>query len=335
MAHRLSRRRALATIAAASGMLGLRAARGQTLDRVSFQTNWRAQAEHGGFYQAVAAGIYRRYGIEPELRMGGPQINNPQIMLAGRVDFIMSSGFQAFSYVRENLPALCVGAMFQKDPQCLIAHPGVSNDSFEALRGKPILVGGAGRVTYWPFLRARFGYSDDQIRPYTFNLQPFLADRNVIQQGFLSSEPYAMRRAGVNPVVLLIADAGYDNYQTTIDVRRQMVEEKPDLVQRFVSASIEGWQEYLNGDPAPANALIKRDNPEMDDDKIAYAIQAMKDSGIVASGDAERLGIGAMTDERWERFFRQTAQTGGNPTDLDYKKGYTLRFVNQRIGIRG
>jgi NitT/TauT family transport system substrate-binding protein len=247
----------------------------------------------------------------------------------------MSSGFQAFSYVRENLPALCIAAMFQKDPQCLIAHPGVGNDSFEALRGKPILVGGAGRVTYWPFLRARFGYSDEQIRPYTFNLQPFLADASVIQQGFLTSEPYAMRRAGVNPVVLLIADAGYDNYQTTIDVRRPMVEEKPDLVQRFVSASIEGWASYLFGDPGPANALIKRDNPDMDDDKIAYAIQAMKDFGIVDSGDAQRLGIGAMTDERWERFFRQTAQSGGNPADLDYKKGYTLRFVNQRVGMRG
>jgi NitT/TauT family transport system substrate-binding protein len=336
MVSGFSRRRALGAVgAAATGMIGLRAARGQSLDRVSFQTNWRAQAEHGGFYQAVATGIYRRHGIEPELRMGGPQINNPQILLAGRVDFIMSSGFQAFSYVKENLPALCVAAMFQKDPQCLIAHPGVGNDSFEALRGKPILVGGAGRVTYWPFLRARFGYSDDQIRPYTFNLQPFLADRSLIQQGFLSSEPYAMRRAGVNPVVLLIADAGYDNYQTTVDVRRQTVEEKPDLVQRFISASIEGWHSYLNGDPGPANALIKRDNPEMDDDKIAYAIRAMKDHGIVDSGDAQRLGIGAMTDERWQRFFAQTAATGGNPADLDYRKGYTLRFVNQRVGAGG
>src|SRR5262249_49604364 len=156
MAHRFSRRHALRLLGAGSAGLagaaaGLRPARGQVLDRISFQTNWRAQAEHGGVYQAVATGIYRRYGIEPELRMGGPQINNPQILLAGRVDFIMSSGFQAFSYVRENLPALCVAAMFQKDPQCLIAHPGVGNDSFEALRGKPILVGGAGRVTYWPF----------------------------------------------------------------------------------------------------------------------------------------------------------------------------------------
>ncbi|MBL8837329.1 MAG: ABC transporter substrate-binding protein [Alphaproteobacteria bacterium] len=336
MTRRLTRRNALAGLgAAAAAMTGLRPARGQVLDRVSFQTNWRAQAEHGGYYQAVAAGIYRRHGIDCDLRMGGPQINNAQLLLAGRVDAIMSNGFQALSYARENLPAICIGSIFQKDPQVLIAHPGVGHDSFEQMRGKPILIGAGGRVSYWPFLRARFGFTDEQIRPYTFNLQPFLADRNAIQQGFLTSEPYAIRRTGINPVVLLIADAGYDNYQTTIDVRRQFVDEKPDLVQRFVNATIEGWAGYLYGDPAAANALIKRDNPDMDDDKIAYAIQAMKDFGIVRSGDADRLGIGAMTDERWQRFYQQTAQWNLNPPNLDLSKAYTLRFVNQRIGMAG
>jgi NitT/TauT family transport system substrate-binding protein len=314
---------------------GLRRARAQTLDRVSFLTNWRAEPEHGGFYQAVGNGIYRRHGIECDLRQGGPQVNNTQIMLTGRVDMTIGGGFQSLSYVRENLPALTVAAIFQKDPQVLIAHPGVGNDSFEALRGKPILISGGGRVSYWPFLRARFGYTDEQIRPYTFNMAPFLADRNAIQQGYITSEPFAIRQAsGINPVVLLIADAGYEPYSTTIDARKQMVDEKPDLVQRFVNATIEGWYEYLNGDPGPANALIKRDNPEMDDAKIAFAIQAMKDNGIAISGDAERLGIGAMTDARWERFLRQTVEYQLNPADLDFRKAYTLRFVNQRVGMR-
>jgi NitT/TauT family transport system substrate-binding protein len=337
MPNRIRRRSALKWLASSAAVTipGLRRARAQALDRVSFLTNWRAEPEHGGYYQAVANGIYRRHGIDCDLRQGGPQINNSQILLNGRVDFSMGSGFQALSYARENLPALCIGAIFQKDPQVLIAHPGVGNDSFEALRGKPILISGGGRVSYWPFLRARFGYTDDQIRPYTFNMQPFLADPNAIQQGYITSEPYAIRQAGVNPVVLLIADAGYEPYSTTIDVRKQMVDEKADVVQRFVNATIEGWYEYLNGDPAPGNALIKRDNPDMDDGKIAYAIQAMKDHGIVVSGDAERLGIGAMTDARWERFFRQTVQYGLNPQDLDFHKAYSLRFVNQRVGMRG
>jgi len=338
MTRRIGRRKALTWLAgttAAASIPGLRQARAQNLDPVSFLTNWRAQAEHGGYYQAVATGIYRRHGINCDLRMGGPQINVSQFLLNGRVDFSMGAGAQALSYARENLPALCIGAIFQKDPHVLIAHPGVGNDSFEQLRGKPILIAAGSRTSFWPFLRARFGYTDDQIRPYTFNMQPFLADRNMSQQGYLTSEPYAIRRAGVNPVVLLMADAGYEPYSTTIDVRRQMVDEKPDLVQRFVNATIEGWYSYLLGDPAPGNALIKRDNPDMDDDKIAYAIQAMKDHGIVVSGDAERLGIGAMTDERWERFYRSTVQLGLNPDGMDFRKAYNLRFVNQRVGMRG
>lgn len=331
---KLSRRATLGMMAGAgTGMWGLRRARGQVLDRFSFQTNWRAQAEHGGYYQAAAKGIYRRHGIDCEVRMGGPQINNPQLLLAGRVDFIMSSGFQALNYARENLPAMCIAAIFQKDPQVLISHPNVGHDSFEQMRGKPIMIGAAGRVTYWPFLRARFGYTDDQIRPYTFNMQPFLADRQAIQQGFLSSEPYAIQRAGVNPVVHLIANAGYENYQTTIEVQTRTVNERRDAVQRFVNATIEGWYDYIYGDPGDANALIKRDNPEMDDDKINYAIQAMRREGIIDSGDTLQMGVGAMTHARWESFYRATAQWGVNPAGMDYRKAYSLDFVNQRVGI--
>jgi NitT/TauT family transport system substrate-binding protein len=333
-----TRRRTLTWLAATPAVAaipGLRRARGQVLDRVSFQTNWRAQAEHGGYYQAVAAGIYRRHGIEAEIRQGGPQVNGPQLLLAGRVDFLMSSGAQALSYARENLPALCIGAIFQKDPQILMAHAGVGHDGFEALRGKPILISGGGRVTFWPFLRARFGYSDDQIRPYTFNLQPFIADRNAVQQAYVTSEPFAVRRAGVNPVILLLADVGYEYYSTTIDAGRATVEQKADLAQRFVNATIEGWNGYLQGDTAAANALIKRDNPDMDDDKLAYATNAMQEFGIVQSGDALALGTGAMTDDRWQRCYDLSVRLGINPAGMDFKKGYSLRFVNQRVGVRG
>jgi NitT/TauT family transport system substrate-binding protein len=313
---------------------GARVPLAQSLDKVSFQTNWRAQAEHGGYYQAVAAGIYRRHGIDCELRMGGPQQNPAQLLLAGRVDMIMSNGFQALNYVRENLPFLAIGAIMQKDPQVLIAHPGVGHDSFPAMRGKPILVGASGRVTYWPFLRAKFGFTDDQIRPYTFNMGPFLNDRNAIQQGFLSSEPYSAIQAGVNPVIHLIADAGYENYQTTIDISQRMVNEKPDLVQRFVNATIEGWTQYMTGQGIEAaNALIKRDNPEMTDDKIAYAIKTMNDYGIVRSGDALTMGIGAMTEARWQSFYTTMQGAGIYPAGMDWKKAFSLQFVNKRVGL--
>jgi NitT/TauT family transport system substrate-binding protein len=334
--YRFERRALLkgGTALALTAVAGVRVPLAQTLDKVSFQTNWRAQAEHGGYYQAVAAGIYRRHGIDCEIRMGGPQQNPSQLLLAGRVDFIMSNGFQALNYVRENLPFLTIGAIMQKDPQILMTHEGNGINSFEDMKGRPILIGASGRVTYWPFLKARFGFTDEQIRPYTFNVGPFMADRMAIQQGFISSEPFAAQQAGATPKVFLIADAGYQNYQTTIDVSRRMVAEKKELVQRFVNATIEGWATYMAGqDVAAANAAIKRDNPEMDDAKIAYAVRVMNEAGIVHSGDSLQLGIGAMTEARWKSFYEGMRDVGRYPEGLDYTKAYSLDFVNKRVGL--
>ena len=336
--YRIDRRRALRLLGgtAAVSLVSVPGARvhAQTLDKVSYQTNWRAEAEHGGFYLAVANGIYKKYGIECDLRMGGPQQNPSQMLMGGRVDMIMSSSFEGLNYVKENLPFLCIAAIFQKDPQVLISHPNVGNDTLADLKGKPILIGAAGRTSYWPFLRIKFGYTDDQIRPYTFNMAPFLADKNISQQGFLSAEPYAIMQAGVNPVIHLLADAGFENYQTTINISRKMVDEKKDLVQRFVTASLEGWAEYMKGGPAneAANAMIKKDNPEMSDDKIAYAIRVMNEKGIVRSGDALKLGIGAMTDQRWKSFYETMTAAAVFPKGLDVKKAYSLEFVNKGIG---
>jgi NitT/TauT family transport system substrate-binding protein len=335
--NRIQRRTALRLMGAATAAVALpaRIPSAQSLDKVSYLTNWRAQAEHGGFYQAVATGIYRKHGIDAEIRMGGPQQNPNQLLLGGRVDMIMSSAFEAINYVKENAPFLCIASIFQKDPQVIISHPGVGNDSLAALKGKPILVGAGGRNSYWPFLKAKFGFSDDQVRPYTFNMAPFLADKTLSQQGFLSSEPYAIEKeSGIKPIVHLIADAGFENYNTTINISRKMTEEKRDVVQRFVDASLEGWAEYIKGGPAieAANALIKKDNPDMTDDKIAYAVKVMQDKGIVRSGDALKLGIGAMTDERWKRFYETMSQVGVFPTGVDYKRAYSLQFVNKGIG---
>jgi NitT/TauT family transport system substrate-binding protein len=241
---------------------------------------------------------------------------------------------QAFDAVAQNIPTVIVAAIFQKDPQVLISHPGVGNDTLAELKGKPILIGAGGRNSYWPFLKAKFGFSDEQVRPYTFNMAPFLADKTISQQGFLSSEPFAIMKAGVNPVVHLLADAGFDNYQTTINISRKMVEEKKDVVQRFVNATAEGWAEYMKGGPAieAANAAIKKDNPDMTDDKMAYALKVMNEKGIVRSGDALKLGIGCMTAERWKRFYDTMAEAGAFPKGLDVTKAYSLDFVNKGIG---
>jgi NitT/TauT family transport system substrate-binding protein len=333
--YRVSRRAALGSAGAAVlvKMPG-RTASAQVLDKVTFLTSWRAQAEHGGYYQAIAGGLYRKAGIECELRMGGPQVSGSQLLLGGRVDMLMGSGLEALNYAREDLPFFCIASIFQKDPQVLIAHAGAGVEDFAQLKGRTILVGATGRVTYWPYLKAKYGLSDEQLRPYTFNLAPWLADKNLVQQGFISSEPYAMRQAGADPLPLLIADAGYDNYNTTIALSRKLATEKRDLVQRFVDASLEGWAQYLRGGEwiAAANALIVKDNPDMTQDKIDYAIKVMNETGLIRSGDALSLGIGAMTDARWANFYQNMAEVGVLPKGLDIKKAYSLDFVNKGIG---
>ena len=306
----------------------------QAMDKVIFQTNWRAEAEHGGFYQALATGIYKKYGIDATIRMGGPQQDPSAMLLAGKVDFIMANGLAGLNYAKEKLPFIVIASAFQKDPQVLLSHASAGIKGFADMKGKPIMIGATARTSFWPFLRVKFGFTDDQIRPYTFNMAPFIADKKAIQQAFLTSEPYAIRKAsGEMPVVHLLADAGYDNYQETINTSVRLVKEKPDLVQRFVNASIEGWYSYLNNDPAPANALIRKDNPDMSEDEIAYSIKAMKEHGIVDSGDSKKFGIGAMTDERWARFAKVMIQAGLYPADLDVKKAYTLQFVNKKVGM--
>lgn len=335
-AWRLDRRAALGLAVAAPLLVSLqRRPRAQTLDKVSFQTDWRAQAEHGGFYQAVAAGLYKAHGIECDLRQGGPNLNNGQLLLAGRVDMIVSNSFEAFTYLREQAPFFTIAAIFQKDPQVLIGHAGSGFDSFDKLKGRTILIGSGGRVTYWPFLRKKYGLSDSQLRPYNFNSAPFLADPNAVQQGFLSSEPFSIAHAtGKQPEVMLIADAGFAAYQTTIAISRKMAAEKKDLVQRFIDATLEGWAQYLKGGPgiAAANALIKKDNPEQTDDRIAYAIKVLNEKGIVLSGDALQKGIGAMTDERWKTFYDSMTDVETVPKGLDPRQAYTLDFVNKGIG---
>jgi NitT/TauT family transport system substrate-binding protein len=304
-------------------------------DKLTFGTNWKAQAEHGGFYQAVAAGIYKKYGLDVTIRMGGPQVNHPQLLAAGAIDFNMgSSSFSALNYAKNDIPMVTVAAIFQKDPQVLISHPGQGNDTVAAMKGKPILIASGGRATYWNFLRAKFGFTDDQVRPYTFNMAPFLADPSTIQQGYVTSEPYKIEKAGVKPLVHLLADLGYQSYSSTIEASWKLARDKPVLVQRFVDASIEGWYSYLYGDPGPANALIKKDNPEMTDDQIAYSIATLKTYGIVDSGDAKTLGIGAMTDARWKGFTAQMIEMGLYPRDLDLGKVYTLQFVNKKVGMK-
>ena len=330
----ITRRLAVAALLAAGIAVGPTSPRGHASETVTFGTNWQAQAEHGGFYQALATGLYAASGLDVEIRQGGPQVNHRQLIAAARLDFYMGGNmFGQFDFLEVGVPVVSVAAIFQKEPQAMLAHPGTGVEGFADLEGRTLFIAPFGKLTFWPWMAASFGLDEAQIRPYTFNAAPFLADPNSAQQGYVTAEPFAIRReGGFEPVVLLMADAGYDSYSTLIQARRELVEERPEIVQAFVDASIEGWMDYLYGDPAPGNALILEHNPEMTEEQIAYSIEAMKRYGIVDSGDAVELGLGAMREERWQRFFEAAVGWGAVDPELTWRDGFTLDFVNQGVG---
>jgi NitT/TauT family transport system substrate-binding protein len=311
----------------------LGATQAQALDLVRFGTNWVAEAEHGGFYQALADGTYRKYGLDVTIVPGGPNVNNRILLAVGKLDFYMSANtLQSFDAVEQNVPIMTVAASFQKDPQVLIAHPNVSG--LEDLKKLTLFVSPEGMISYFQWLKKDYGFDESKVKPYTFNAQPFLADKNSAMQGYVTSEPYAIETQGhFKPKVFLLADEGFNAYSTLIETRREMVEKKPDLVQRFVNASIIGWYHYIYGDSRPGNDLIKKQNPEMTDALLAYSIAKMKEYGIVDSGDSLKLGIGAMTDARMKNFFEKMVRAGVAKAGLDYRRGYTLQFVNKGVGL--
>ncbi|TSJ60683.1 ABC transporter substrate-binding protein [Starkeya sp. 3C] len=302
------------------------------VDKVTFGTNWVAQAEHGGFYQAVADGTYAKYGLDVTIVPGGPQANNRLLLPVGKIDFYMGANMlQAFSSVAEGIPTIIVAALFQKDPQVFIAHPDVT--AFEQLKQKTLFVSKEGLASYFQWLVADYGFSESQVKPYTFNAAPFLVDKNSAMQGYVTSEPYSVeQQGGFKPALFLLADYGFDTYATTIETRSELVKQNPDLVQRFVDASIIGWYNYLYGDNTKANALIKQDNPEMTDAMIAFSVAKMKEYGIVDSGDTKTLGVGAMTDARVKSFYDKMVEAKVVKPGIDYVKSYTTQFVNKGVG---
>jgi len=307
----------------------------QTLDKVRFGTNWVAEAEHGGFYQALADGTYAKYGLDVTIVQGGPNANNRILLPVGKIDFFLSAdNLQGFDAVAQNIPTVEVAALFQKDPQVLIAHPDQGIEKFEDLKNLTLFVSQEGVATYFQWLKADYGFRDSQVKPYTFNPQPFLANKNSAMQGYVTSEPFAIERAAkITPKVFLLADQGFSTYSTLIETRRDLVDKKPDLVARFVDASIIGWYNYIYHDNSAANALIKQQNPEMTDDLLAYSVGAMKKYGIVDSGDALTLGVGAMTDARMKDFFDEMVRASVVKSSLDYRKAYTLQFVGKKVGL--
>ncbi len=319
MIRTLAARLAAAALATAAAL-----AQAQAPDRIVFATDWLAQAEHGGFYQALAEGIYLKHNLDVTIRMGGPQVNGLQLLAAGQIDVAMADGLQVLSAVEQGVPVVAIAATFQKNPTVLIAQPGTAK--IEQLKGRPIAIASAANTTYWPWLRQQFGFSDEQKRPYGFSVQPFLADKTLSQQGFATSEPFSIEKAGIKPVVFLLADYGYPPYSEALVVRRDTLDKRRDALARFVLASAEGWKSYL-ANPAPGNALIRKDNPQMSDELLAFGHRKLREHGIVDSGDAKRDGLLTMTDARWRATVEFLKLTRLAKPDVDYPKAWSLQVV--------
>ena len=323
------------TLALVAFVAAIAPAAAQALDKVSFGTNWVPEAEHGGFYQALADGTYRKYGLDVTIVPGGPNDNNRMLLIAGKLDFFMAANtLMSFDAVANNVPVVTVAAIFQKDPQVFLTHPESKVTKLEDLKPLTLFVSKEGIASYFQWLKSEYGFSEEKVRPYTFNPQPFIADKQSAMQGYVTSEPFAVEKAAkFKPGIILLADYGFNTYSTLIETRRELTDKKPDLVQRFVDASIIGWYNYLYGDNKAANALIRRHNPEMTDELIAYSIAKMKEYGIVDSGDATTLGIGVMTDARMRDFYDKMVRTRVVKPSVVLARAYTLQFVNKKVGL--
>ncbi|MBI5256084.1 MAG: ABC transporter substrate-binding protein [Burkholderiales bacterium] len=322
------------TLALVAGLLAAQAAAAQ--DKVVFATNWKAQAAHGGFYQALADGTYKKHGLDVTIQPGGPQVNNRPLLPAGRVDFLMTGNLlHSFDNVKNKVPTVVVAAMFQKDPQALMAHPGQGHENFEALKNAPVaLIAKDGQFSWWQWLKVTHGFKDEALKPYNYNLAPFLANKKAIQQGYSVAEPIYIEQQGkFKPVVHLLADHGFSTYSTLIEARTETVKAKPDMVQRFVDASVIGWVNYLHGNRTAANALMRQHNPEMSEAELEASVALMKAQGIVDSGEAATQGIGAMNAARIQDFYAQMVKAGlYKPGEVDLAQVATLQFVNKKVG---
>ena len=318
-------------------LLGLLLPIAQAQQAVTFATNWKAQAAHGGFYQAVADGTYKKFGLDVTIRQGGPQVNNRPLLPARRIDFLMTGNLlHSFDNVKNGIPVVVVAAMFQKDPQALMAHPGQGYENFAALKNAPTaLIAKDGQFTWWQWLKVVHGFKDETLKPYNYNLGPFLAQPKAIQQGYSVAEPiYIQEQGKFKPVVHLLADHGFSTYSTLIEARTETVKNNPDLVQRFVDASVIGWVNFMYGDRSAANALMMKDNPEISLAEIEASVVLMKQQGIVDSGEAQTMGIGAMNAARIQDFFNQMVKAGlYQAKDVDLSKVATTQFVNKQLGI--
>ena len=301
------------------------------LIEITFATDWKAQAEQGGFYQALAAGLYEKNGLKVKIIQGSSNVNVPRLIASNAIEFgIGSNSFIPLNMVANKIPGKAVMAVFQKDPQIIMTHPENDIRNLEDMRDLPIMISDASIGAFWLWLKSKYGFTDSQIRKKTFSLAPFLSNKSSIQQGYLTSEPFLVEKeAGFAPRVFLLADYGYPSYGAMVLASSEVITNNPEIVKAFVDASIEGWRQYIYEDPSLGNELIMLENNEMKEDILFQAIKKIRNYELVSNEISKGLNIGLMTDIKWESFFETMANNGVYEKNLKWRESFTLDFINK------
>jgi NitT/TauT family transport system substrate-binding protein len=301
------------------------------LIEITFATDWKAQAEQGGFYQALAAGLYEKKGLKVKIIQGSSNVNVPRLIASNAIEFgIGSNSFIPLNMVANKIPGKAVMAIFQKDPQIIMTHPENDIRNLEDMRDLPIMISDASIGAFWLWLKSKYGFTDSQIRKKTFSLAPFLSNKSSIQQGYLTSEPFLVEKeADFAPRVFLLADYGYPSYGAMVLASSEVITNNPEIVKAFVNASIEGWRQYIYEDPSLGNELIMLENNEMKEDILLQAIKKIRNYELVSNEISKGLDIGLMTDIKWESFFETMASNGVYEKNLKWRESFTLDFINK------
>ncbi len=270
------------------------------------QTDWFAQPEHGGYYQAWAGGGYDAAGLEVEIIQGGPNALPLQSVARGRATFGFSRADDVIAAIDRGMPLVIVAATLQRDPQALMFHADDPAETWEDLDGRRVM---AMPGSIWiDYLEHHFEVNLE-IVSLDYGLGRFLADPELIQQCFISNQPFYARGEGVEVKTWLIAETGYDPYHALF-AHRDFVRENPETVTRFLRASEQGWREYLEGDPSPADEIILRRNAAMSPEFIDYARQTMRRLNLVTGNPEDGESIGRLDRDRTENLLREMRAMG-------------------------
>ncbi|MFS2222810.1 ABC transporter substrate-binding protein [Pantoea sp. B65] len=294
-------------------------------EKFTFLTNWYAQAEHGGFYEAQAKGLYQDAGLDVTIKMGGPQVNVMQLMAAGQADCTLGDNGQALETWQAGVHAMTVATVFQHSPTVFISHDKI--DKPQELKDKTFLLATEAYTSFWPWAKSELGFGNTKVRPYTFSVQPFLADNNLVQQGYVTSEPFSVAKGGKPFYVYPLSDWGYPPYGNSIICMADSVKKRPAAIAAFVKASMQGWKAYLQ-DPTAGNQLIQKDNPKMGADQIEFGIAQMKKYQLVTGGDAQTGGIGIITEPRLKKTWDMLVKNKLIDADkVPFEQTYTLEMI--------